>query len=185
MILVLNRSNRGRQRPFDGQRSNMRHAWYRRHLGFPRAVNPDIVFYDALSGSSREYARLLCAWRQGRAIPTENHRFRAKSECFFVRKQSMPKPSDDILPAQRGLTRGTRCARFSRSGPRSQTTGSLKCRSTGLEPFVPESTHAMMLCLPGKDITVCNHCGRGLLRQVSVYCATETVRNLHRHRPPL
>ncbi len=53
------------------------------------------------------------------------------------------------------------------------------------EPFVPENTQAMMLRLTGKDITVCQHCGHGPLRQVPISKAPpETVWQIPRPRPP-
>ena len=53
------------------------------------------------------------------------------------------------------------------------------------EPFVRESTRAMMLRLTGKDITVCGHCGHGPLRQVPISKALpETLWQVPWPRPP-
>ncbi|MDE2913327.1 MAG: transposase [Paracoccaceae bacterium] len=53
------------------------------------------------------------------------------------------------------------------------------------EPFEPESGPAMMLRLTGKDITVCEQCGHGPLRQTSIPgTPPETVWQAARPRPP-
>ncbi len=53
------------------------------------------------------------------------------------------------------------------------------------EPFVPENTEAMMLRLTGKDITVCEHCGHGPLRQIPISkVPPETAWQVPRPRPP-
>ena len=49
------------------------------------------------------------------------------------------------------------------------------------EPFEPESGPAMMLRLTGKDITVCEQCGHGPLRQTPI---PGTVWQVARPRPP-
>ena len=53
------------------------------------------------------------------------------------------------------------------------------------EPREPESVSAMMLRLTGKDITVCERCGHGPLRQVPLPKASpETAWQAPRPRPP-